>query len=183
MKIVSSLVAAIAGSCLIGLGASVYAQDPAPGLQNLVGARGRDGEMSLQNQGYEFRWADNSSGEAVYSYWTNYQTGQCISVRTEEGRYASIVTSPAFDCDQGDPAHVEDTGNTVDRRLADLIGVRASSGEAALQERGYSYVSGEEFDSSVATYWIEGSTGDCVEVITSDGVYQEIFEAEWYYCQ
>jgi hypothetical protein len=71
---------------------AALAQDPI--LQDLVGVRGRDGERILQERGYEFRWADNSSGTSVYSYWTNYNTGQCITVRTEEGRYASIVTSP-----------------------------------------------------------------------------------------
>jgi len=177
------LVTAIACGCMISVGTKAIAQDPVSDLQDLVGARGRDGEMALQNRGYEFRWVDNSSGDAAFSYWTNYNTGQCITVRTEQGRYASIVTSPAFDCDQGDPGHVEDTGNAVHRRVADLIGVRASSGEQALQERGYNYVSGEELSNGVATYWIEGSTGQCVEVVTSDGVYQDIFEVEWYYCQ
>ncbi|MGP1387161.1 MAG: hypothetical protein ACTS2F_26620 [Thainema sp.] len=176
-------ITAIAGLTLTALGLKASAQDPVSGLQDLVGERGRDGEMALQDRGYEFRWADNSSSDAVYSYWTNYSTGQCVTVRTENGRYASIVTSPAFDCDQGDPAHTEDTGSSVHRRVADLIGVRASSGEQALQDRGYNYVTGEELSDGVATYWIEGSTGQCVEVITSNGVYQDIFEVEWYYCQ
>jgi hypothetical protein len=181
MKI-GRLMPAIAGSFLFTFGMNALAQDPAPGLQNLVGARGRDGEQVLQQRGYEFRWADNSNDDSVYSYWTNYSTGQCISVRTTDGRYASIVTSPASDCDQGDPAHVENNQSSVDRRLADLLGVRASSGEQALIDRGYNNVGGEELPpDAVATYWIEGSTGDCVEVITSDGVYQEIFEVEWYY--
>lgn len=176
-------VTAIASGCFITFGMVAYAQEPVSNLQDLVGVRGRDGEMELQNRGYEFRWADTSSSDSVYSYWTNYSTGQCITVRTEDGRYASLVTSPSFDCDQGDPSHTENTGSSVDRRLADLIGVRASSGEQALQDRGYTNVGGEELENGVATYWIEGSTGDCVEVITSDGQYQDIFEVEWYYCQ
>jgi hypothetical protein len=180
MKIWSA-VAAIAAGCVVSTSLTALAQDPI--LQDLVGVRGRDGERILQERGYEFRWADNSSGTSVYSYWTNYNTGQCITVRTEEGRYASIVTSPAFDCDQGDPAHVEDFHDSVDRRLADLIGVRASSGEQALQDRGYINTGGEQLNNGVATFWIEGSTGDCVEVITSDGRYQDIFEVEWYYCR
>ena len=177
------LFTAIAGACLVTLGTNAFAQDPASGLQDLVGARGRDGERVLQERGYEFRWADNSSGDSVYSYWTNYSNGQCVIVRTEDGRYASLVASPASDCDQGDPAHVENNQSSVDRRLSDLIGVRASSGEQALQDRGYNNVGGEELPNGVATYWIEGSTGDCVEVVTSNGVYQEIYEVEWYYCQ
>jgi len=178
-----SLVTAIASGALLIFCIDAVAQDPVSSLQDIVGARGRDGERILQERGYEFRWADTSSGDSVYSYWTSYTTGQCINVRTENGRYASIVTSPAFDCDQGDPGHVEDTGSPVHRRVTDLIGARAGSGEQELRNRGYNYVKGEELDNGVATYWIEGSTGTCVEVVTSDGLYQDIFEVEWYYCQ
>ncbi|MBE9140231.1 hypothetical protein IQ254_24030 [Nodosilinea sp. LEGE 07088] len=175
---------AIVGTLMLAIASNAQAQNPSPGLQDLVGARGRDGERILEERGYEFRWADKSSGSDVYTYWTNYSTGECVTVRTEEGRYASLVTAPAFDCDQGDPGHAQSTTPSgVDRRLADLIGVRASSGEQALEDRGYTYANGEQLDNGVATYWIEGSTGDCVEVITSNGVYTEIFEAEWYYCQ
>ncbi len=180
MKI-GRLIPAIAGSFLFAFGMNALA-DPDPGLQDLVGARGRDGEQVLQQRGYEFRWADTSTADSVYSYWTNYSTGECIVVRTTDGRYASLATG--FDCDKGDPAHAENNQSSVDRRLADLLGVRASSGEQALIDRGYNYVGGEELPpDAVATYWVEGSTGDCVEVITSNGVYQEIFEVEWYYCQ
>ena len=183
MKIWSTMAALACGS-LMFVGAAAIAQEPVTGLQDLVGARGRDGERILQERGYEFRWADNSSGEDVYTYWTNYSTGECISVWTTDGRYAAITSAFAFDCDQGDPAHVESTTNdSVDRRLADLIGARGRDGEQALQDRGYINVGGEELGNGVATYWIEGSTGDCVEVITSDGRYQDIFEVEWYYCQ
>lgn len=78
----------------------VYAQDPAPGLQDLVGARGSSGEQVLEERGYRFVKGEKSGGNS-YTNWLNARTGKCITVRTANGRYQSIVTSPAFDCQGG----------------------------------------------------------------------------------
>lgn len=69
------------------------------GLQDLVGVKGASGETALQSRGYTWVRTD-PSGDTVYSYWRQTQSGQCISVRTADGRYASIVATPAFDCEQ-----------------------------------------------------------------------------------
>ena len=79
---------------------SAQAQDPAPGLQDLVGARGGSGEQVLQERGYEFVKGEKSGGDS-YTNWRNARTGQCIIVRTAEGRYQSIVEAPDFDCQDG----------------------------------------------------------------------------------
>lgn len=76
------------------------AQDPAPGLQDLVGARGSSGEQALQERGYKFVKGEKSGGDS-YTNWRHARSGQCITVRTANGRYQSIVTSPAFDCQGG----------------------------------------------------------------------------------
>ena len=82
---------------------SVFAQDPAPALQDLVGARGGDGEYQLQQRGYTFIRTEKTGSDA-YSYWQENENGQCIVVRTTEGRYASIVYAPASDCRGGGQA-------------------------------------------------------------------------------
>lgn len=73
------------------------AQDLAPGLQDLVGARGSSGEQTLEEHGYKFVKGEKSGGDS-YTNWRNARTEQCITVRTADGRYQSLVTAPAFDC-------------------------------------------------------------------------------------
>lgn len=75
----------------------LYAQNPASGLQDLVGARGSSGEMELEKRGYQFLRTEKSGTDA-YSYWREEKTGKCLTVRTSEGRYQSLVYAPNFDC-------------------------------------------------------------------------------------
>lgn len=89
---------ALAAAFLLAQGA--YAQDPAPGLQDLVGARGSSGEQVLQERGYEFVKGEKS-GDDSYTYWRQTRTGQCIVVRTAEGRYQSLVTALKSSCQDG----------------------------------------------------------------------------------
>lgn len=79
---------------------SVAAQDAVPSLQDLIGARGGDGERQLQQRGYNFIRTEKS-GDSAYSFWQEQENGQCITVRTTDGRYASIVYSPPSDCQGG----------------------------------------------------------------------------------
>jgi len=70
-----------------------------PYVQDLVGARGCDGEGRLEERG--FVWVkteklDNSS----YTYWKHRQSGQCLSVRTKDGRYTSLIKTMPFDCEK-----------------------------------------------------------------------------------
>ena len=80
-----------------------YAQDPAPDLQDLVGARGSSGEMALKERGYSFVKGEKSGSDS-YTYWRQSRTGQCIMVRTAEGRYQSLVNAPDVDCQNGESA-------------------------------------------------------------------------------
>jgi len=68
-----------------------------PNVQDLVGARGSSGEMALEQRGFEWVKTDKTA-ESSYAYWKHRQTGQCLTVRTVNGRYASLVPSPSFDC-------------------------------------------------------------------------------------
>ena len=83
---------------------TAVAQDVAPGLQDLLGAKGRDGEYQMERRGYNFIRTEKSGSDA-YSYWQESENGQCVVVRTSDGRYASIVYAPAFDCQSGGSAH------------------------------------------------------------------------------
>ena len=80
---------------------SLHAQDPAKHLQDLKGARGRDGEYQLQQRGYTHVRTEKSD-DSAFSFWTDNRYGYCIRVTTTDGRYASIVYSPAADCEESD---------------------------------------------------------------------------------
>ena len=70
-----------------------------PYVGDLVGARGRDGEDRLTERG--FVWVKTQkSDDSSYTYWKHSQSGQCISVRTTDGRYASLVKTPPYDCEK-----------------------------------------------------------------------------------
>lgn len=79
---------------------AALAQDPAPGLQDLVGARGSSGEEALRDRGYTYVKGEKS-GAGSYTYWREARTGQCIVVRTAEGRYQSLVTALKSSCQDG----------------------------------------------------------------------------------
>jgi len=73
--------------------------DVTPYVQDLVGARGRDGEGRLEERG--FVWVKTEkSDDSSYTYWKHGQSGQCLSVRTKDGRYASLVKTPPYDCEK-----------------------------------------------------------------------------------
>ena len=94
---IKSVFPVIFGSLVVTIATQVNAQTPVPNLQDLVDARGSSGEAELQNRGYEFIRTDKS-GDSAYSYWTESGTGKCVIVRTENGRYQSLVYAPSSDC-------------------------------------------------------------------------------------
>ncbi|HOW76363.1 MAG TPA: hypothetical protein P5102_06430 [Candidatus Competibacteraceae bacterium] len=84
-------------AALLVLTPAAYAQDPAPDLQDLVGAKGSSGEQALQKRGFKFVKGEKSGSDS-YTNWRNARTGQCIIVHTAEGRYQSLVKAPDPDC-------------------------------------------------------------------------------------
>jgi hypothetical protein len=70
------------------------------GLQDLVGVRASSGEAELRSRGYTWVRAEQSGGDA-YAYWRNNRSGQCVVVRTSDGRYASIAPGMETSCQQG----------------------------------------------------------------------------------
>ncbi len=67
-------------------------------LKDLVGAKAGQGEEQLSKRGYDFVKSE-VAGDSVYANWRNRKSGQCIAIRTVNGRYDSIINSLAYDCD------------------------------------------------------------------------------------
>jgi len=92
---------------------ALYAQHPVPYLQDLIGASGRDGEAQMQHRGYTHVRTEKSD-DSAYSFWKDNRSGHCVQVRTTDGRYDSIVYSPAADCVEGSGGE-EDTAEREER--------------------------------------------------------------------
>jgi hypothetical protein len=78
-----------------GDGHSSAVGSPAAGLQDLVGARASGGEAELERRGYSYVKGEQGGGSA----YTNWRKGShCITVRTVDGHYKSIVNVVMEDC-------------------------------------------------------------------------------------
>ena len=85
---------------IVLMAGAAVAQEPVPGLQDLIGARGGDGEYQMERRGYTFVRTEKSD-DSAYSYWQESENGQCVTIRTHDGRYASVVYAPSSDCGGG----------------------------------------------------------------------------------
>lgn len=73
------------------------AQDPAPGLGDLQGLGDRTASRVLGARGYVLQ-----SDSGGYGSWWNARDRRCVMVRSDGGHVASVVTTPAPDCNQQD---------------------------------------------------------------------------------
>lgn len=71
--------------------------DTPDNLRDLVGQRGGQAEDQLQERGYKLK-NSSKSDDSVYSNWKEKSTGRCVTIRTVDGRYKSIVYTPDYDC-------------------------------------------------------------------------------------
>lgn len=67
--------------------------------------------------------------------------------------------------------------------LQDLVGVRGSSGEMEMKNRGYEFLRTDKSDSGVYMYWQESSSGKCVTVRVEEGRYQSFVYTPDFDCQ
>ncbi|RAK52692.1 hypothetical protein [Phenylobacterium deserti] len=79
---------------------SAAAQNTPADVRDLVGARGSSGEAQLAARGY-VNVGGQQGDDTSWTYWWNDRRGVCLSVATSNGRYQSIVTTPAPDCRRG----------------------------------------------------------------------------------
>ncbi len=54
----------------------------------------------MQQRGYTHVRTSKEGGSS-YTYWREYRSNRCVSVRTTDGRYQTIVYVPEFDCHDG----------------------------------------------------------------------------------
>lgn len=156
----------------------VYAQEPVPGLSDLVGAKAGQAENTVKQRGYTWVKTDKQAA-GIYSYWTESGSDKCVTIRTSDGRYQSIVYSPKFDCENTasteSAAHAKkpQAGDTVPA-LSDLVGAKAGQAENTVKQRGYTWVKTDKQAAGIYSYWTEKGTGECVTIRTADGRYQSI---------
>lgn len=79
---------------------SLIAQGTPSDVRDLIGKRAAAGETQLRNRGYSFvRTYENDNRK--WTTWWNARNSVCITVTTLDGRYNSIVDSPASECNRG----------------------------------------------------------------------------------
>lgn len=111
---------------ILATGGVVSARDTVKGLDDLIGARGRSGEQQMEERGYRFVRTEKSD-DSAWSYWRERGTGKCVSVRTTQGRYGSIVYAPDFNCRQGDKAAVSGAGAPGGENYESVCGVKVNT--------------------------------------------------------
>ncbi|NQE64009.1 hypothetical protein E1H18_4265 [Caulobacter sp. RHG1] len=85
----------VAGGAL--LGGQALAQVTPSDVRDLVGARGSSGEAELASRGY-VNVGGQTGDDRKWTYWWNESRSVCLSVATVDGRYDSIASTPAPDC-------------------------------------------------------------------------------------
>jgi len=68
-------------------------------VQDIVGARGRDGEGILKKRGFVWK-AINKIDSVSYTFWEHKESKQCIEVQTTDGRYTTIVDVTSSNCNK-----------------------------------------------------------------------------------
>jgi hypothetical protein len=125
---------------LAAAAAPVFAQPPAD-VADLVGARGAGGQTQLEARGYR-HIVTNTVRDTKWSFWWSDRRRQCLSVSTDDGRYSSIATVPAANCDAA-PADAGPAAAPIGMGMRGgdllLVCIGAGSGPAAQSNSGYRY--------------------------------------------
>ena len=95
--LIGSLIAGGSSSQAAPQTTTVVVGQPVSSLSDLVGAKGGQAEGALQRRGYTYVKASQQA-DSAYSNWRENSTGNCIAIRTTDGRYAAIVYAPKSDC-------------------------------------------------------------------------------------
>ncbi len=189
------------GFCVAALLAagSLLAQDTVPSLQDLIGARGRDGQYQLERRGYTFIKAEPQA-DSVYSYWQEQENGQCVVVRTTDGRYASIAYAMASSCQGGGSQAAPHYEENYDRKdeFETVCGVMVDGEDYSYKCKAMDFYSGSKKirtalhypDQVIRLTWksgnqvvlhFEGMTPQHAASSTSEGETNFIFEGKTYY--
>ncbi len=154
---------------------------PVNRLSDLVGAKAGQAENELTKRGYQFAKAGEVSGNRRYTYWRETKTKKCITIQTKDGRYESFSYAFPESCGQVASNSTPKKGktpenlySTVPPKLKDLVGAKAGQAADELEGRGYTYKNTVTWDGGKTSYYVEKSTGYCVEVGTVDGRFSTI---------
>jgi hypothetical protein len=102
-------------------------------LQNLVGGKASSTEMDLESRGYRLI-STRKDHYASYTNWWSDDKNKCISVKTADGRTASIIKMSPADCGQyGTNAYNNYSPNDYNAHSNHY----ASSAHEAAYEKGY----------------------------------------------
>lgn len=132
------LSAALAACILTPL--PIVAQTPS-GIADLVGARAPGGETQLEARGWTHIKTEKGDDRA-WSYWWQPQRRECVTVAVMDGRFDSITTSPAPDCNQS--AKKSEGGNAGAAAAAAV----AIVGIAALAHSSHHHKDGKHLDAA-----------------------------------
>jgi hypothetical protein len=141
--------------------------------EDLVGLRASSGEQELENLGYA-HYNTITARDSRLAYWWNPREQRCIVVTTTDGRYESIVDQPEVMC--GESQANSSAGFSSYDSPADLVDIRASSGEQELENLGYSLYNTITVSDSRIGYWWNRREQHCIAVTTSDGRYESIID-------
>lgn len=132
--------ALLIAACLFS--AAVSAETPRD-VADLVGARAAGAESALQDRGFVHIKTQKSSDRS-WSNWWNPSRRECLSVVTMNGRYDSIISAPALDCNQsGSAAAGKDDSNA--NAAAAAIGIAALIGVVALAHNSQHHEDGQHY--------------------------------------
>ena len=93
-------VCGIAALVAVAAATAATAQDPVRRLGDLVGQRASSAEKSMEGRGYRLVRGEKS-GDSSSTYWIEAGSMKCVTARTTNGVYASIVYAPKMDCEGG----------------------------------------------------------------------------------
>lgn len=139
--------------------ASAMAQDTPSDVRDLVGARAAGGETQLQARGY-VNVGGQTGDDRKWTYWWNERRGTCLSVATMNGRYDSIVSTPAPDCRRPGPGRPTTLPGPVGGPVANgrSEDIRFDRGASSATRRGV--VRGYE----TMTYFLDVRAGQAINV-------------------
>lgn len=139
--------------------ATAMAQNAPSDVRDLVGARGSSGETQLQARGY-VNVGVQTGDDRKWTYWWNERRGACLSVATVNGRYDSIVATPAPDCRRPGPGRPSTLPGPVGGPVANgrSEDIRFDRGASSATRRGV--VRGYE----TMTYFLDVRGGQAINV-------------------
>lgn len=68
-----------------------------PGLHDLVGAKGADGEVQLEKRGYSFMQMRQDE-QVNDMFWREERSKRCVRVKVDNGRYTALLYTKDADC-------------------------------------------------------------------------------------